>query len=67
MYKSFRTKKYRIAFNKFRKNAKTISRVYLSGARNWEAQDSKNYSLVLGTFRIMFAINKSEIGQSGGL
>lgn len=62
MYKSFKTKKYYVAFNTFRKSAKKVSPVYLTGIRNWESDDAKNYSLVLGTFRIIFSINKPQLG-----
>ncbi len=58
MYKSFKSKKHYLAFNKFPKTAKGVSKVYLTGIRIWDAQDCKNYSLVLGVFRIIFAINK---------
>ena len=60
MYKTFKTKKYYLAFNIFPKTAKKVSKVYHTGFRNWEADDSKNNSLVLGTFRIIFAINKTQ-------
>jgi hypothetical protein len=58
MYKAIHTKKYYLAINTFRKTAKNICPVYLTGIRNWDSDDMKTYSLVLGTFRIMFGIKK---------
>jgi hypothetical protein len=63
MYKSFKNKKFYLAFNTFPKTAKEVSKVYHTGIRNWEADDSSNYSIVLGTFRIIFAINKPEFDE----
>jgi len=56
MYKAFQNKKYYLAFNKFPKTAKTVSSVYITGIRNWKSDDMMTYSIVLGTFRIMFGI-----------
>ncbi len=58
MYKAIQNKKYYLAINTFLKTAKTVSPVYLTGIRNFEADDMKVYSIVLGTFRIMFGIKK---------
>jgi hypothetical protein len=58
MYKAIQNKKYYLAINKFPKTAKTVSPVYLTGIRNFESDDMKTYSIVLGTFRIMFGIKK---------
>ena len=58
MYKAIQNKKYYLAINTFLKTAKTVSPVYLTGIRNWESDDMKTYSIVLGTFRIMFGIKK---------
>lgn len=63
MYKSFKSKKFYLAFNTFPKTAKEVSEVYHTGIRIWDAQDCKNYSIVLGTFRIIFAINKTQHGS----
>ena len=63
MYKSLMTKKFYFYIGTFKKEAKQISPVYLTGIRNWETADAYNYSLVLGTFRIIFSINKSKIGS----
>jgi hypothetical protein len=66
MYKRFKiTKKYEITFNKFPKTAKEVSKVYHTGIRNWVADDSYNYSIVLGTFRIIFAINREMYNTCG--
>jgi len=62
MYKAIQNKKYYLAINKFPKTAKTVSPVYLTGIRNWDADDMKTYSIVLGTFRIMFGIKK-DVGK----
>lgn len=62
MYKAIQNKKYYLAINKFPKTAKTVSKVYLTGIRNWDADDMKTYSIVLGTFRIMFGIKKDDVG-----
>lgn len=59
MYRSFRIGKYNIAFHKFQKKTKTVSKVYLTGFRFWDSMDSKNYSVVVWTFRIIFSINKN--------
>lgn len=58
MYKAFQNKKYYLAFNKFPKTAKKppFNKVYMSGIRNWKSDDMITYSIVLGTFRIMFGI-----------
>jgi hypothetical protein len=65
MYKNFKiTKKYNITFNKFPKTAKDIDsiNVYKTGLRNWISDDSYNYSIVLGTFRIIFTIERTDVG-----
>jgi len=58
MYKAFQNKKYYLAFNKFPKTAKNppYNEVYITGVRNWKSDDMMTYSIVLGTFRIMFGI-----------
>lgn len=59
MYKNFKlSKRLSIAFNKFPKTAKEVNKVYLTGIRNWTSDDSFNYSIVLGTFRVIFHIEK---------
>jgi len=65
MYKDFKIKRFRLAFNKFPKTAKGLSNVYRAGFRYWTADDSTNYSLVLGTFRIIFSIDKQNFGEVG--
>lgn len=62
MYKAIQNKRYYLAINKFRKAAKTLSPVYHTGIRNWESDDMKTWSIVLGTFRIMFGIKKDDMG-----
>lgn len=61
MYKSFKYKKYNLQFHIFPKTAKkgNWNNVYLSGIRNWVADDSYNYSIVIGTFRIILTINRN--------
>lgn len=66
MYKAFKSEKYYLAFNIFPKSAKGVSKVYHTGIRIWDAQDCKNYSIVMGTFRIIFAINKLQCGTCCG-
>lgn len=64
MYKSFKiTGKYRLTFNVFQKTAKRVSKVYWSGIRTWVADDSYNYSVVFGTFRIIFSIERTQFGS----
>lgn len=58
MYKSFTNKRVSLIFNIFPETAKNVSKVYYTGIRNWETANSKNYSIVLGTFRIIFEITK---------
>jgi len=58
MYKAIQNKKYYLAINKFPKSAKSISKVYHTGIRNWDSDDIKTYSIVLGTFRIMLGLKK---------
>jgi len=62
MYKAIQNKRYYLAINKFPKTAKTVSTVYLTGIRNWESDDMKTWSIVLGTFRIMFGRKKNDAG-----
>jgi hypothetical protein len=63
MYKAFRIKKkYRLTINTFKQSAKVVSVVYHSGIRNWETQDDFNYSIVIKTFRIIFSIQKKQMG-----
>ena len=66
MYKAFQNKKYYVAFNTFPKTCKNVSNVYLSGIRNWETRDMKNYSIVIGRFRVIFGIKKEQLGQCNG-
>jgi len=66
MYKAIENKKYYLAVETFRKQRKSLSKVYMSGIRIWDSDDSKTYSIVLGTFRIMFSIKK-ECGEVCGI
>lgn len=66
MYKAIQNKKYYLAANTFRKTAKKVSRVYLSGFKKWESDDMTTYSIVIGTFRIMFGVKKENLGCNGG-
>jgi hypothetical protein len=59
MYKAIQNKRYYLAIETFRKGAKTISTVYHTGIRNWEADDMKYWTIVIGTFRIMFGRKKN--------
>jgi hypothetical protein len=59
MYKRFMiTKKYSLTFNTFRKAAKIDLKVFRTGIRNWISDVSYNYSIVIGTFRIIFSIER---------
>lgn len=60
MYKAIQNKKYYLAVNTFRKSAKKapFNNAYLNGFRKWSSDDSENYALVIGTFRIIFAFKK---------
>lgn len=62
MYKAYRAGKYSISFGTFGKRAKEVSKVYTPGFHKWETDDSTNYSIVIGTSRVIFSINKPEIG-----
>jgi hypothetical protein len=59
MYKAIQNKKYYLAVETFRKQRKSLSKVYISGIRIWDSDDSKTYSIVIHTFRIMFSIKKN--------
>ena len=65
MYKVIQNKSYYLAIEKFSDSAKTLSKVYLTGIRNFESDDMKTYSIVLGTFRIMFGIKKPNLTSMG--
>ncbi|CCH01234.1 hypothetical protein FAES_3225 [Fibrella aestuarina BUZ 2] len=59
MYKQSKfLKKYTLAFERFRPAAKSLSPVYQTGIRNWETDEFFSYSVVLGTFRVIFFIAK---------
>lgn len=60
MYKVFRVRRYRITFNTFNSKVKNKVPVFKSGFRCWETVNDNNYSIVLGTFRIIFSIEKSQ-------
>lgn len=62
MYRAIQNKKYYLVINTFRKSAKDVSIVYLSGIRNWVSDDMYNYSFILGTFRIIFGIKRKSNG-----
>lgn len=61
MYKAIQNKKYYLAINKFPKAAKKLSTAYHTGYRTWTSDDMITYSIVLGTFRIMFGIKKENL------
>lgn len=64
MYKAIQNKKYYLAINAFPDTAKAISNIYKTGFRKWETDDMKNFSFVIGTFRIIFGLKKIEIETS---
>lgn len=57
MYKSFKIGKYSFVFNKFPKTRKQISKVYHTGFRKFDLPEQTNYSVVLGQYRVIFAID----------
>jgi len=66
MYKRYKlTKKYSLTFHVFPKTAKEVSTVYHTGIRKWIADDSYNYSIVLGTFRIILSIENQLFNTVG--
>lgn len=66
MYKTIKIKKVHLTFNKFKKGAKILSRVYRSGIRIFNHTDSYNFSIVVFTFRLILSIDKKQIGCSNG-
>lgn len=68
MYKSFKiTKRFSIAINKFRKQAKDISKAYHTGyfKSTDEINSFDTHFFVLGTFRIMIYIeHKHKCGHT---
>lgn len=63
LYKRYTIWKLRIAFNKFPRSAKKVSVVYHSGLRYWDAFEDRNYSIVLGVFRVILSIDNN-FGES---
>lgn len=68
MYKAVNTKKYYLAVNTFPKTAKNppYNETYLNGLNFYESDYAKTWFLVFETFRIIFGINKPEIGECNG-
>jgi len=62
MYKSFKVGRIRFALNSFPKTSKGVSPVYISGIRKWDAFIDKNYSLVIGCYRVIISIDKPMVG-----
>jgi hypothetical protein len=52
------SRRWSLTFNTFRWTAKEVSPVYLTGFRKWTSDDSFNYSIVIGNFRIIFSIER---------
>lgn len=61
MYKAIQNKKIYLAINVFPKATKKLSDAYHTGYRTWTSDDMTTYSVVLGTFRIMFGIKKENL------
>jgi len=61
MYKAIQNKKYYLAVNQFPNTRKKISKVYRSGFRYWKSDDMFNYSVVIGTFRIIFGVKRENL------
>lgn len=66
MYKAFQSNNYYLALETFPLTAKSVSRVYITGIRNFESGDMKTYSVVLYRFRIMLGIKKPHFGDCPG-
>jgi len=63
MYKAIQNKKYYLALHRFPKTAKNppYNYAYTTGFRTWTSDDMISYSLVIGTFRIIFGIKKENL------
>ncbi len=70
MYKSYKiSKRFGIAFNKFRKSAKEISKVYRTGFHKWtdEINEFTTYSITVGVYRVMLYVeHKHKCGATNG-
>jgi hypothetical protein len=55
MYKYIKTKHHTLTFNIFPLSRKSLSIVYKTGIRIWKTFEDINYSIVLGTFRIILS------------
>lgn len=70
MYKSYKiSKRFGIAFNKFRKSAKEISKVYRTGFHKWtdEINEFTTYSITVGVYRVMLYVeHKHKCGVTNG-
>jgi len=64
MYKQIKLGNLRLAINSFPKTAKNVDKVYRSGFRYWEATEGKNYSLVIGCFRIIIEFCKDNFCET---
>ena len=63
MYKSVRlTKGHSLAIETFNKKRKTVSIVYHTGIRNWVSDCTLFYSIVIGTFRLIYHIDRPQRG-----
>lgn len=59
MHKFFGSGKYYVAFHKFPKTAKEVSKTYNSGFHKWGDYEDVNYAIVVGLFRAILSINKN--------
>ena len=70
MYKSYKiSKRFGIAFNKFRKSAKGVSKVYNTGFHKWtdEINEFTTYSITVGVYRVMLYVqHKHKCGVTNG-
>lgn len=70
MYKRIKLGKITISIGTFKKILKKtdvfITRnIFKTGIRNWDSGDSYNFSIVIGTFRIILSIDKEQCNCSG--
>ena len=56
--------KFILAFETFNEFSRRTCRVYKTGLRYWKADDSYNYAIVIGLFRIIFSINRKMMSCS---
>jgi len=67
MYKQLKiTKKITITIEKFSSGCKKVSPVYRNGIRPFKMQHYKVFSIVAGTYRIMFTLEGKQLPECSG-